>query len=135
MIGNSTQVVTSTASFRIETGWLTENGMNTGNLLFLRATSLMENRDIVELIHCFTEKKHAPDSLFGYLQYQRTTKPRIWRPVSLTLISLAPDWPTCALIHEIKKHFSLYRRKENIYFSPTFDSWLVNLASPLSLHR
>ena len=81
-----------------------QKGMNTGNPLYFRTSSRMENKNTVESIHCFTGKKHAPGSLFGYLRYWKTTKPRIWGRVSLTLISLRLDWPACALSHEIKQY-------------------------------
>lgn len=103
VIGTSHQVVTI---YRVilNRNSQTENGMNTGNPLYFRTSSRMENKSTVELIHCFTGKKHAPDSLFGYLWYWKTTKPRIWETASLTLISLRLDWSTCALTHEIKQY-------------------------------
>lgn len=102
--------------------------MNTGNPLYFRTSSRMENKNTVESIHCFTGKKHAPGSLFGYLRYWKTTKPRIWGRVSLTLISLRLDWPTCAE----PWNKAIYRKKENIYSSPMFGSWLVNWALSVS---
>lgn len=98
--------------------------MNTGNPLYFRTSSRMENKNTVESIHCFTGKNTHRISLLVYLQSLRTMTKNLGR-VSLTLISLRLDWPTCALSHEIKSN--IQKKGKHLFLS---NVWL--LASQLS---